>query len=155
MKNKAEVLARIDQVLVGGVVPHNTALGLRSVDCGPNWATVELPYAEKLVGNPETGVLHGGAITSLLDGTCGIAIFLAMKNAPRIATIDLRIDYLSLATPGRSVLGRAECYKITHHVAFARAVAYHDDPNDPLANATGTFMIFHEQTSPSLTGGPA
>jgi acyl-coenzyme A thioesterase PaaI-like protein len=34
---------------------------------------LRLPYSPQIVGNPETGVIHGGAITTLMDTTCGIS----------------------------------------------------------------------------------
>ncbi len=145
--NREEILARLNQVISGDVVPHNKALGFRAIDCGPGTATVLLPYDRRLVGNPETGVLHGGVITSLLDATSGMAVFLKLENATRIATLDLRIDYLCPAEPERDVHGRCECYKITRSVAFTRGVAYHDDPDDPIATSAGTFMIFRDEES--------
>ena len=30
---------------------------------------------------------------------------------------------------------------MTRSIGFARAVAYHDDPDDPIASAAGAFMI--------------
>jgi uncharacterized protein (TIGR00369 family) len=143
-----EMLARINEMLAGNVVPHNTALGLIAVDFGPSHAVVNLPYARHLVGNPVNGVLHGGVVTSLLDATGGLAVILAIKGQKRIATLDLRIDYLRPATPGRDLLARAECYKLTRNVAFVRGVAYHDDPNDAVASTAATFMIFHDEELP-------
>jgi uncharacterized protein (TIGR00369 family) len=101
----------------------------------------KLPYASHLVGHPETGVLHGGAITALLDATCGAAVFAALPEIKPIATLDLRIDYLRPADAGRDVVARAHCYKVTRNVAFVRAMAFHDDENDPIAAAAGTFML--------------
>jgi uncharacterized protein (TIGR00369 family) len=122
-------------------VPHNKALGITIVDLGDAWASYRLRYAEELIGNPETGVLHGGAITALLDACCGSAVFNALPEPQPIATLDLRIDYLAPAEPGRDVVARADCYKVTRNVAFVRAVAYHDDDTAPIASAAGTFMI--------------
>jgi uncharacterized protein (TIGR00369 family) len=48
-------------------VPHNRALGMELVEVGASETVFRLPYDPKLVGNPDTGVLHGGAITALLD----------------------------------------------------------------------------------------
>ncbi|HEU4533403.1 MAG TPA: PaaI family thioesterase [Polyangiaceae bacterium] len=124
-------------------VPHNRALGLRFLACTPGGdALVELPYRDDLVGNPDTGVLHGGAITSLLDATCGAAVFLKLLVFAPIATLDLRIDYLKPAAAGAAVRAKAYCYKTTRHVAFARALAYNDREDDPVASAAATFMIF-------------
>jgi uncharacterized protein (TIGR00369 family) len=141
------LLERLNQVLAGSVIPHNTALGLTAVACGPKFASVKLPYDAKLVGNPDTGVLHGGAITSLIDATCGLAMFMTLASPMRIATLDLRIDYLRPATPGLDVVARAECYRVAHEVAFLRAVAHQGDPDDAVASAAATFMLFREEPS--------
>lgn len=125
-------------------VPHNHELGLSVVDLGPAEATMRLPYSEKLVGNPETGVLHGGAVTTLIDATCGISVFMKMGRMARIATLDLRIDYLHPATPGKELLAHAECYKLTRAVAFVRALAHHGDKSNPVASAQGTFIIVED-----------
>jgi uncharacterized protein (TIGR00369 family) len=142
-------VALINQMLTSGVVPLNTALGLRAVASGPAWVTFELPWAEQLVGNPETGVLHGGAITALLDAASGTASSIAMPVPSRVATVDLRIDYMGPSTRGRNVFARAECYKVTKHIAFTRAVAYHDVPEEPIGAAAGTFMLFPGELSPT------
>jgi uncharacterized protein (TIGR00369 family) len=136
--------ARLRLELVRGFsanVPHNKALGMKILDMKPREALFELPYDQKLIGNPDTGVIHGGAITALLDGASGAAVFAALVNFVPIATLDLRIDYLRPAEAGRAVLAKATCYKLAKNVAFTRAVAYHDDPDDPIAHSVGTFML--------------
>ena len=104
-------------------------------------AVFSLPYDAKLVGNPDTGVLHGGAITALLDACSGAAVFAALTEWCPIATLDLRIDYLRAGEVGREIKCRANCYRLTRNVAFTRAVAYHDDEADPIATSMGTFML--------------
>ena len=93
-------------------------------------------------------MLHGGANTALLDAASGAAVFAALTEWVPIATLDLRIDYLRAAEAGREVTARATCYKTTRNVAFTRAVAYHDDPDDPIASSVGTFML---STKPGAT----
>jgi uncharacterized protein (TIGR00369 family) len=121
--------------------PHNEALGLRVIDITGTEVTFELPYDGRLVGNPDTGTLHGGAITALLDSCSGAAVFAALTTYVPIATLDLRIDYLRPAEPGKPVIGKATCYKMTRNVAFTRAVAYQGDPEDAIAHSVGTFML--------------
>ena len=106
-----------------------------------NHARFSLAYDAKLVGNPDTGVLHGGAITALLDACSGAAVFAALVDWVPIATLDLRIDYLRAAEPGRDVQCHAHCYRLARNVAFTRAVAYHDNEDDPIASSAGTFML--------------
>lgn len=139
-REHAEKVARINEAFTG-FVPHNKALGLSVIDYGRGIAVMRLPYDARLVGNPETGVLHGGAVTALVDACSGASVFMKLDTPVPIATLDLRIDYLHPATPGRDVFARADCYKITSNVAFVRAVAYHDTPDDPLAASAGTFMV--------------
>ena len=122
-------------------VPHNRALGLELLELANDMARGRLPWAEHFVGNPETGVIHGGVITSILDACCGAAVFQALAEPTPIATLDLRIDYMKPATPKTDVLAVARVTKVTRNVAFVRATAYHDDENDPIATATATFMI--------------
>jgi uncharacterized protein (TIGR00369 family) len=122
-------------------VPHNRALGIEVVSMEKDAAVFRLPYREDLVGNPDTGVLHGGAITALLDACSGAAVFAVLPRMMPIATLDLRIDYLRPAEPGRDVFAHATCYKLTNNVAFTRAVAYHDDRDQPIAHSVGTFML--------------
>lgn len=128
-----------------GGVPHNRALGIRVIQVTPTEAVFELPYDAKLVGNPDTGTLHGGAITALLDGCSGAAVFASLTTYVPIATLDLRIDYLKPAEPGKPVIARASCYKLTRNVAFTRAVAYQGDPDDVIAHSVGTFMLSTKQ----------
>jgi uncharacterized protein (TIGR00369 family) len=124
-------------------VPHNQALGLRFESLKDARVILALPYDEKLVGNPLTGVLHGGAITALMDAACGMAVFLKLGEPVPIATLDLRIDYLRPATPAQEIHGRAECFKVTRSVAFVRCEAFHpESEGDLVAVANGTFMIF-------------
>ena len=132
----------------GGAVPHNRWLGLRVVELLEDGVVAELPHDDKLIGNPETGFLGGGVITSMVDAACGVAVFMAMRKPQRIATLDLRIDYLKPTTPNTNVLCKATCYKHTTNVAFVRALAYHTDDSDPIASAAGTFAIFTDTRSP-------
>lgn len=124
-------------------VPHNKALGITLVAASylPASVTVKLPWNPQLVGNPETQVLHGGVITTLLDACAGASVFLRLKEPAKIATLDLRVDFLGRAPAHRDVFARAECYRDTSSVAFVRAIAYVGDPEQPFASAAATFAL--------------
>ena len=92
---------------------------------------MQLEWREELVGNPETGVLAGGPLTAMIDSCCGMSVATMLKEPKPFATLDLRIDYVRPATPGKAVIAEAECYRITRSVAFTRAFAHHGDPKDP------------------------
>lgn len=133
--------------------PHGTFLGMEILELGAARAIVRIPYDVKLAGNAATGVLHGGVITTVLDSVCGIAVFAALARRAAIATLDLRIDYLKPAVPGEPVLAEGHCYKVTRHVCFVRALAYHADPADPIANCTASFMVTARTGDETCLGG--
>ncbi len=127
--------------LVRDGIPHVRHLGIDVEAVEKGALTLSLGYQERLVGNTESGVLHGGAVTVLMDTASGLAVLTALAVPAPMATLDLRIDYLRPATPGQTVLGYAHCFKLTRSVAFTRGFAYQDDESDPIAHCTGAFML--------------
>ncbi|GLS84707.1 PaaI family thioesterase [Paraferrimonas haliotis] len=127
-----------------GQLTHCKHLNLQVEDAGENYAVLSLPYHQALVGYPETGVLHGGVITTLMDTTSGSAVVCACYSSDGHCelspTLDLRVDYMKSAEPHLPVYGRVECHKITKNIAFVRGVAYQEDPQHPIANVVGSFM---------------
>jgi uncharacterized protein (TIGR00369 family) len=122
-------------------IPHSRALGMQLLSIGDGEAEIMMPYDERFVGDPVSGVMHGGAVSALMD-TCGSAAVMSHPQAPAgTATIDLRIDYMRPATPGQAIRTKASCYQITRSVAFVRAVATDDDESRPVATATGAFTV--------------
>ncbi len=122
-------------------IPHSKALGMEITALGEGMAEITMPYDERFIGDPKTRVIHGGAVSALMD-TCGGAAVMSHPDAPAgTATIDLRIDYMRAATPGQSITARAEVYHITCSVAFVRATACDDDTDRPVATATGAFTV--------------
>lgn len=134
------------------MLPHGRLLGLEPVAVELDAVTARLPYQSELVGNPETGVLHGGAITTLVDQTSGVAVLVTLNQGEAIATLDLRLDYLRAARPECDVYARACCYRLTHHIAFTQCSVYQDDPDYPVAMSMGTFMRASD-SGPSLVEG--
>lgn len=121
-------------------LPHCRALSMRVLEAAAGRAVIAMPYDPALVGDPRTGVIHGGAVSALMDTTGGAAV-LCHPTAPlATATIDLRIDYMRAATPHQTITARAVCHHVTNAVAFVRAEAF-DEEEGPVAVANGAFTL--------------
>ncbi len=141
-----------DTAKLMGARMGNTAfvasLGGEVLEISKGSARTRLPYAARLVGDPDTGVVHGGVITAMLDQTCGIAVASALKDFTPFATLDLRIDYMKPAEPHHDIFIEAQCLKVTHEIAFTRGIAYQASREAPIALSTGAFMLIRPHASP-------
>ncbi len=122
-------------------IPFAKVLSMDVTDIGDGRAEITMPYNAELIGDPDTGVIHGGAVSTLMDTCSGAAVMSHGSGPIATATIDLRIDYMRAAKPGAGLRARAECYHVTRNVAFVRAVTDDGDPDNPVAMATGTFTL--------------
>ena len=77
------------------------------------------------------------SLTFYLVPFCSGEVRSRAPNEP-FATLDLRIDYVRPAEPGKPVIAEAECYRITRSVAFTRAFAHHGDARVQRAVLRGT-----------------
>lgn len=136
----AEQLGKVASQFISSV-PHVRTLGIAFAGCGSDWVELCMPYSDDLVAYPESGVIASGAIFSLMDSVAGLSVFHARGTYESHATLDLRCDYLRPAEPGKDVIGRATCYKMTRRVAFVRGVAHDGDLDHPIAHVAGTFMF--------------
>lgn len=123
-------------------VRHSSELGIVVTAASEQQVVGEMPWQSRLVGNPDTGVLHGGAVFAFLDQLGGLAvagrIYPAMEITP---TIDFRLDHLHAPASGSTVIGVAECYRFSEHVAFVRLSAHQAGSEDePLASGLATYM---------------
>ena len=135
-----ERLWEIGPALMEGT-PHAHKLGIKFVAVDKGLGTLSMPYNKALVGDTQSRVIAGGAVTTLLDQACGFAAIAGFDGFGQLATLSLRIDYQRAATPGQTIIAEAVCYKTTRHVAFIRAVAHDGDPEDPIATAQSCFML--------------
>ena len=133
-------LEELGPLLVDGS-PHAQALGMTLERIAPGEATIRVPYREDLIGDPVTRVMHGGVVTALLDHVSGTAGFAALGGVQALATLDLRLDYMRSATPGRDLIAEARTVKVSGLIAFVAALAHDGDRDDPVATANAAFMV--------------
>jgi uncharacterized protein (TIGR00369 family) len=133
-------------------MPFNKLLGLEVTKFDSEESAVSIVWHDKLIGNPEQKILHGGVTASALDlvgGVVAAANMLAQlpeltpeiiaQNLSRLSTIDLRTDFLR---PGRgeSFVATAKIIRSGSKVAVAR-MEMHNEKGDHIAFGTGTYMV--------------
>ena len=124
---------------------HNSALGIGIVDWGRGWTECFVDWHPDLVSDPVSGILASGPIISMMDVACGSAVWSAIDDIASNVTLDLRVDYLRPARPGRRVIGRGECYHVTRRIAFVRGMAHDGEPDRPIAQVSGSFVYTREE----------
>ncbi|WP_109808787.1 PaaI family thioesterase [Sphingosinithalassobacter portus] len=128
------------QALVARMEGHGRLLGLQYRAHGDDWAELAIPYDPRQIGQVDSGVLASGPILTIMDVATSAAVWLKRGAFLPHATLDMRVDYLRPATPGKTVIGRGECYRLTRSIGFVRGQAHDGDPDDPIAHVAGTFM---------------
>lgn len=120
--------------------PQCQALDLQFESADDRKQVLSVAWQDHLVGNKQTGVIHGGVITTLIDTTSVTAVFAHLSVLEMLATLDLRVDYLRPATVGEKIFAQAQCYHLTEHIAFVRTICYQSDQNNPIALGVATFI---------------
>lgn len=147
MRDETTLFQQVDSFI--SVLAQCQALGISVVSARENELILELPYSNAIVGNPDTGVIHGGAITTLMDTTAGAGVLCAMPEFELCPTLDLRVDYMRSARPEQPVYARASCYRVTNNILFMRCEAYQIDRT--VAHCVATFMRMGAKGIPSLS----
>ncbi len=80
-------------------VPFARLLGIELDDVSIGTATLGLDVREQLTQNH--GIVHGGAIASLIDTATAFAIISLLAPREKVTTVDLSISYLRPLSEGR------------------------------------------------------
>lgn len=129
-------------------LPHCKRLGLTVVSAQENELVMRLPYSNEIIGNPLTGVLHGGALTTLMDTACGTAVFSSLDGFELCPTLDLRMDYMKAADAGANLLAEAKVIRISKHVVFTECMVYQEQNRALIARCTAAFMRIGAELTP-------
>ncbi|MBL4847979.1 MAG: hotdog fold thioesterase [Planctomycetes bacterium] len=134
-------LSAIEQFFVAGI-PFNTFVGLELVEIERGRAVARIPFRPELIGDPTRPALHGGVISMLADTIGGAAVFSVTDPGDRVATIDLRVDYL---LPGREadVYAEALVIRVGNRVGVASMRCWQPATTgeDSIAVAKGVYTI--------------
>lgn len=119
--------------------PLFNAFGIEIDEVGKGRAVMRMPCSVAL--SDRHGGLHRGVVVTLLDTSCGLAIFSRLGDMRPIATIDLRVDFIREALPGADVRAEVECYAMQGDIAYVRGKAVVCQDDALLASVSGSFAV--------------
>lgn len=122
-------------------IPYHRMLGLRVEAIREGYARLRLPYKPEFVGDARRPALHGGLLSTLVDTCGGIAVWASGDPDDRVATIDLRVDYLRPAPPA-DLVAEARVRLMGNRVGNAAVVVFAaEDPDTPLVEGRGVYNV--------------
>jgi len=132
---------RIIATHILAILPHCRLLGMSVEDVTDDTLVMRLPYQLAIVGNPETGAVHGGSLTTLMDSASGAAAILSLPEPGLCPTLDLRIDYMNPARAGEDLLAYARVSRTSKSVVFTECTVVQAHAEDVVvAKCSATFM---------------
>jgi uncharacterized protein (TIGR00369 family) len=131
----AEELARLRETFAQ--VPYARLLGLEFVGADRGAATYALDVREELTRMG--GILHGGAVVSLLDTAAAFAVHTLLDPSDRTVTVDLTVHFLRPSSAGR-VEAHARVLRRGRRVCIL-SVEARDGDAELIATATMTYFI--------------
>jgi len=117
-------------------VPYAKFLGLELGEMKPGEASIHLAVRDELRQN--RGVVHGGAVASLIDTASAFAVVTRLEPDERVTTTDLTIHYLRPVTAGR-LTATARIVRAGRRL-FVLSVEVMDDQQKLIATAVTTYI---------------
>ena len=119
-----------------GTVPFGKLLGFKLDAVQPGEATLSLEIRDELKQN--NGVVHGGAIASLIDSATAFSIITLLEEHERITTVDLTINYLRPLITG-TITAKARVLRLGGRVIATTADVF-DSAGNLAATALSTYV---------------
>jgi len=127
-------IARIHEAFAS--VPYAKFLGLELGEMKPGEASIHLAVRDELRQN--RGVVHGGAVASLIDTASAFAVVTRLEPDERVTTTDLTIHYLRPVSAGR-LTATARIVRAGRRL-FVLSVEVMDDQQKLIATAVTTYI---------------
>jgi 1,4-dihydroxy-2-naphthoyl-CoA hydrolase len=106
-------------------------------EAGPGRVVLQMRVGERHM--QVHGVVHGGVIAALADTAGGLATYMACPPGTRIATVEMKINYLE-AVEGGVVRAEARVVRLGSHIAVVDCEVRDDRPR-LVGKALMTFFV--------------
>jgi uncharacterized protein (TIGR00369 family) len=124
------------------VSPFWAYLGMKEQKMENGYAEVQMNVSPDLL--QRRGLVHGGAIATLIDGSIGSAVRTTLSEEEAgTATVELKINYLRPAK-GVYLLAKASLYHRGGTLVFGKSEVF-DDAGNLIAVGTATFILIKKK----------
>ena len=111
--------------------------GFVLVEAAPGYVAIRMPVDKRHL--QLHGVVHGGVLAALADTAGGLATYMAAPKGRRVATIEMKINFMETVESG-SVTAQARVVRIGRHVAVVDCDIT-DDAERLVGKALMTFFV--------------
>ncbi len=116
--------------------PYLRWLGLKVLSLGEDSIEVKATWREEWVANPKLMQTHGGILAALVDFAADFSLIGSLGRP--VPTIDMRVDYHRLATPG-DLIAKGRIIKSGRQFSVCEAQVY-DEAGKLIASGRGTYI---------------
>ena len=106
-------------------IPFNRVLGLKIEHLEPGKCVIKVPYRDELIGDAMRPAIHGGVVSATADTAGGLAVWSTLSGRDRLATLDMRVDYLRHGLPA-DLWCRAEVTRVGNRVGTTSMTVYQE-----------------------------
>ena len=133
--------------------PYFQLLSMSMSNLEPGRSEFLIPAQEKHL-NPHQGV-HGGVIASIIDAACYWATYSEMDTENALTTVELKINYLSSARAGQSLIAIGTAVKSGKTLGVAEARVAEKDSGRLVGFGTASCMALNKPLGGALASLPA
>ena len=125
--------------LLLAALPYMSFLGARAQLVG-NTVRLQLPFTQRLLGNPVLPAIHGGVVGACLESAALLQVIHLRAGPPVPKTIDFTVDYLRAARAA-DVYADAEVMRLGRRIVNVRMRAFQTSEAEPIALGRANFLV--------------
>jgi uncharacterized protein (TIGR00369 family) len=132
------------------LIPIHKFLGLKILEIEEGFVKVKVPYRPEVVGDIRRNHWHGGIIATIMDSVGGIVgSTYSISTKDKMATIDLRIDYLTAATE-KAIIVEGKLVRLGSRIMVTKMKAYMENETELVAEGKGVYNFIRTKKDGSL-----
>ncbi|MEM7370465.1 MAG: PaaI family thioesterase [Bacteroidota bacterium] len=148
------VTKEIAQQFIEQVIPLHRFLGVKMLDIEPGYCKMLFPFREEVIGDFRGRRWHGGIIATALDSVGGAAAMTTLTTPQdKLATIDLRIDYIRGTAPKELVV-IGKLVRSGNRIIAVDMEAWQEEEQKLVAQGRGMFSVYRKEDMPGQFQDP-